>query len=44
MSYLDVTLGHMLHHPDTMGPGVVVAGIAAGSIRAHFHLLVERLG
>lgn len=43
-SYLDITLRHVLQHPDSVGPGIVVAGIAAGSVRAHLHLLVERPG
>lgn len=42
--YLDVTHGHVLQHPDAVGPGVVVAGVTSGSVRAHSHLLVECSG
>lgn len=34
----------MLQHPDAVGPGIVVAGIEAGSVTAHLHLLVEHPG
>lgn len=34
----------MLQHPDAMGPGVVVAWVAAGGVAAHLHLLAERPG
>lgn len=34
----------MLQHPDAVGPGVVVARVAAGGVAAHLHLLAERPG
>lgn len=43
-SHLDVAHGHVLQHPDPMGPGVVVAGISTGGVAAHLHLLVEGPG
>ncbi|TNN36311.1 hypothetical protein EYF80_053532 [Liparis tanakae] len=42
--YLGVPVGHVPQHPDAVRPGVVVAGVAAGGVRAHLHLLVERPG
>lgn len=44
LSHLNVAHGHVLQHPDAVRPGIVVAGIAAGSVTAHLYLLVERPG
>lgn len=43
-SYLHVAPGHVLQHPDPMGPGVVVTGVATSGVAAHLHLLVEHPG
>ena len=39
--YLHVVLCYVLQHPDPMGPRVVIAGVAAGRLRTHAHLLVK---
>ena len=39
--YLNIILCYVLQHPDPMGPGVIVAGVAAGRLRTHAHLLVK---
>jgi len=43
-TYLNIILSHVLQHPYTVGPGVVVAGVTAGRLRTHTHLLVEEPG
>ena len=39
--YLNVVFCYVLQHPDTMGPGIIIAGVAAGCLRTHAHLLVK---
>lgn len=39
--YLQIAFGHVLQDPDTVRPGVVVAGVTARGICTHLHLLMH---